>query len=542
MSVERARPTNPSPWPKDEGCQPPLSNSHQAVERGGVSVDGMSGKDAGVNQESSHRVAERQPAAQALGEAERSVGAVGVSRSSVEPQEKRTCGEPRGGTYVDALPSDEGQGDGWDKLLTEWNRIVTPEKVRKLQRTLYRKAKAEPKYRFYSLYGEVCRWDLLDHALRLVSRNGGAAGVDGVELDEVNREERRAEWLKELVTELNSRRYRPSPVRRVYIPKGDGKFRPLGIPTVKDRVVQAAAVLVLLPIFEADMHEHSYAYRPGRNAHQAIKVIVRALSGRRTEVIDADLSGYFDSIPHPALMKLVARRVSDGTMLKLIRAWLRAPIREDDPGGGGSPCQRRNERGTPQGGVISPLLANLYLDRLDHEVNERCERRPVMVRYADDFVILCRQGEGPELMRRLKQWLEHRGLSLNETKTRLVDIRREGIKFLGFSLSQRRGFSRRHYIHVEPHAKSRQKLRQTVKARLNHWTQGQAEDKVIQGLNRVLKGWAGYFRFGNHTHVFKKMEFYVRMKVGRWLWKRHGRKQRVEFATLADTHGLYQMI
>jgi RNA-directed DNA polymerase len=257
-------------------------------------------------------------------------------------------------------------------------------------------------------------------------------------------------------------------------------------------------------------------------------------------VIDAGLSGYFDSIPHSTLMKLVARRVSDGTMLKLIRAWLRAPIQEEDPAGG-SPRRRRNERGTPQGGVISPLLANLCLNRLDHEVNDRCERKPVMVRYADDFVILCRQGEGPELMRRLKQWLERRGLTLNETKTRLVDIRRGGIRFLGFSLSQRRGFNQRHYIHVEPHTTSRQKLRQVVKARLNHWTQGQAEEEVIQSLNRTLKGWAGYFRFGNHTHVIRKMQFHVRMKVGRWLWKRHGRKQRFEFATLADTHGLYQL-
>jgi RNA-directed DNA polymerase len=511
------------------------------MERGGVSVDGMSGKDAGLSQESSHRAEQRQPAAQALREAERAVRAVGVSRSSVEPQESKTCGEPRGGTYANALPSDEGQGDGWDKLLSEWNRIITPEKVRKLQRTLYRKAKAEPKYRFYSLYGEVSRPDILDHALRLVSRNGGAAGVDGVELAEVNREERREQWLQELAAELKSQRYRPSPVRRVYIPKGEGKVRPLGIPTVKDRVVQAAAVIVLMPIFEADMHEQSYAYRPGRNAHQAIEVIVRALSGGRPEVIDADLSGYFDSIPHPALMKLVARRVSDGTMLKLIRAWLRAPSQEEDPAGGG-PRRRRNERGTPQGGVVSPLLANLYLNRLDHEVNDRCERKPVMVRYADDFVILCRPGEGPTLMSRLKHWLDRRGLTLNQTKTRLVDSRREGIKFLGFSLSQRLGFNGRRYVHVEPHARSRQKLREVVQARLNHWTQGQAEDEVIGGLNRTLKGWAGYFRFGNHTHVFRKTQFYVRMKVGRWLWKRHGKTARVDYAALAQTHGLYQLI
>jgi group II intron reverse transcriptase/maturase len=410
-----------------------------------------------------------------------------------------------------------------------------------LQRTLYRKAKAEPGYRFYSLYGELSRLDILDHALVRVSHNGGAAGVDGEELAEVNREGKREQWVGELAAELKSRRYRPSPVRRVYIPKGEGKVRPLGIPTVKDRVVQAAAVLVLLPIFEADMHAHSYAYRPGRNAHQAIEVIVRSLRGSRIEVIDADLSGYFDSIPHSALLKLVARRVSDGTMLKLMGAWLRAPIQEEDPAGGG-PRRRRNERGTPQGGVISPLLANLYLNRLDHEVNERCECKPVMVRYADDFVILCRRGEGPALLGRLKQWLDRRGLTLNETKTRLVDIRQEGIKFLGFSLSQRRGFGGGRYIHVEPHAKSQQKLREVVRTRLNHWTEGQAEEEVLRGLNRTLKGWAGYFRFGNHTHAFRKVQFYVRMKVGRWLWKRHGKKERVDYAALAQTHGLYRLI
>lgn len=511
------------------------------MERGGVSVDGMSGKGAGISQESSHRAERRQPAAQALSEAVRAGGAVGVSRSSDEPQESITRGEPRGGTCVKALAGNKGQGDGWERLLSEWHQIVTPEKIRKLQRTLYRKAKAEPKYRFYSLYGELSRADILEHALVGVTRNGGAAGVDGVELAEVNREERRAQWLGELAAELKSQRYRPSPVRRVYIPKGDGKVRPLGIPTVKDRVVQAAAVLVLLPIFEADMHEHSYAYRPSRNAHQAIEVIARVLWGRRTEVIDADLSGYFDSIPHRALMKLVAQRVSDGTMLKLIRAWLRAPIQEQDPAGG-PPRRRRNERGTPQGGVISPLLANLFLNRLDHEVNERCECKPVMVRYADDFVIMCRPGEGAALLSRLRRWLEHRGLTLNETKTRLVDIRREGIKFLGFSLSHRQGFSGRHYVHVEPHAKSRQKLRAVVQARLNHWTQGQAEAEVIGSLNRTLKGWAGYFRFGNYTHVFEKMQFYVQMKVGRWLWKRHDKTVRVEYQTLAQSHGLYRLM
>ena len=190
------------------------------------------------------------------------------------------------------------------------------------------------------------------------------------------------------------------------------------------------------------MHEQKgYAYRPGRNAHQAIEVIVRSYRSGRTEVIDADLSGYFDSILHPPPLKPAARRISDGTMLELIGAWLRAPIDEEDPAGG-PPRRRRNERGTPQGGVISPLLANLYLNRLDHEVNERCECKPVMVRYADDFVILCRRGQGNALLGRLKTWLGRRGLTLNEQKTRLVDLRREGIKFLALPVGSAAGAQR----------------------------------------------------------------------------------------------------
>lgn len=540
MSVERDSTTNPNLYPEDEGCQLSLSNSCSAVERGGVSVDGMSGKDAGINQEISVCDSKEQPRAQALSEADRAHGEVGVFHSSVDPQQSKSCEERRGGTYVNALQSNEGEGDGWDKLLSEWNRIVTPEKIRKLQRTLYRKAKAEPKYRFYSLYGEVCRKDILEQALRLVSRNGGSAGVDGEELEDINSEERREQWLREVETAMRTRTYRPNAVLRVYIPKGDGKMRPLGIPTVKDRVVQAAAMIVLLPIFEADMHERSYAYRPGRNAQQAIMAIISGIAGGRHEVIDADLSGYFDSIPHQRLMKLVARRISDGAMLKLIREWLRAPIEEKDAQG--RPRRKRNDKGTPQGGVISPLLANLYLNKLDHEVNDRCEQRPVMVRYADDFVILCRSGQGTDLMKRLKGWLEHRGLTLNTEKTRLVNSRKEGFKFLGYSVSRRRNRWGQMYVHVEPHEKSRQKLRNAVRLQLNRGTHRQSEEEIIQRLNRTLKGWAGYFRFRNYTHVFQKTQFYLNMKVGQWLWKRHGKKQRVEYATLAQSHGLYRLI
>jgi RNA-directed DNA polymerase len=436
-------------------------------------------------------------------------------------------------------------------LLNEWTRIVTPAKVRKLQRALYRKAKAEPKYRFWSLYGELSRMDILQTALTMVARNGGCAGVDGIKIEDVvvekTGEEGKTEaWLQAIATELKAQQYRPSPVLRVYIPKADGKLRPLGIPTVKDRVVQAAAVLVLMPIFEADMHEHSYAYRPGRNAHQAIEAIKKGIEAGQFEVIDADLSGYFDTIPHRTLMKLVARRVSDGTMLKLIRSWLRAPIEERSTGDRGQQRRKANRQGTPQGGVISPLLANLYLDRLDKEVNERAELKARMVRYADDFVILTRPGKGSALLERLKRWLDARGLTLNEKKTRLVDLREEGIKFLGFSLSWRR---RRKqwwsYVHVEPHPKSQQKLRDGVKELLNHWTMVRPEQEVMRQLNRKLKGWAGYFRHGNPSHVFGKLEYYLQNKLRKWLWKRHGKPAgmftRYSNAALRARWGLYPL-
>jgi RNA-directed DNA polymerase len=529
MSVERDSTREPNPCPVGEGRRESSGQQSEAAHRsGGVSVVGMSGMGTGVSQEvSGHREPQgTQPAEQAAinRKAAGEAGEVGVLRSSVEARESTTRAEPREGTCVGANQSSEGPDDGWEQRLSLLAQITTPPKVRKLQRALYRKAKAEPRYRFYSLYGELSRLDLLETALNLVVRNGGCAGVDGQQIQDVlgPQESRRAEWLQAVSAELKAKQYCPQAVRRVHIPKGNGQQRPLGIPTVKDRVVQAAAMLVLLPIFEADLHPQSYAYRPGKNAHQAMSAIVEAISRGNFEVIDADLSSYFDSIPHAELMALVARRVSDGAMLALIRSWLQAPIEEQDPRTG----QRRrwrNRCGTPQGGVISPLLANLYLNGLDWAVNERCELRPTMVRYADDFVILCRTGQGTGLLARLKRWLQARGLKLNEAKTRLVDIRQEGIQFLGFGVSWRR--RKRHwsaYAHVEPHFKSQQKLRDKLQERLNHWTQHEAEIEVIQQLNRLLKGWQGYFRFGNPSQVFGKLQYYVNNKVRQWLWRRHG--------------------
>jgi len=411
----------------------------------------------------------------------------------------------------------EGAGDGPPG-------ITTPNKLRHLQETLYRKAKAEPGYRFWSLYGELTRREWLEHALRLVVRNGGAPGVDGESLDRIMATpQTQAQWLDALQRQLKDKTYRPSPVRRVFIPKRHGGQRPLGIPTVKDRVVQMAALLVLGPILEADFHPRSYGFRPGRNAHQALEEIVAALRSGRLEVVDADLSSYFDTIPHDRLMALLARRTSDGSVLHLIRQWLDAPAVEERDG---KRHVMANRQGVPQGGVISPLLANLYLNALDWAVNDPKEAgRPVLVRYADDFVILCAPGQGEALRARLDRWLGARGLKLNEAKTRLVDSRR-GFDFLGFRIRwQRSRRSGRWYAHVEASPRSQQKLREAVRAKLNHWSLWKRIDDAMAEINRLLRGWSSYFHFGHSSRVMGKLNWQVRERVRRWLWRKHGQKR-----------------
>lgn len=413
----------------------------------------------------------------------------------------------------------EGQGDGSARA-----EIRTPDKVRKLQRALYRKAKSELKYRFWSLYGDIMRRDLLEHALQRVARNKGGPGVDGQTVESIIRnEESKRQWLDALHEELKAKKYRPSPVLRVWIPKSSGGLRPLGIPTVKDRVVQMAAMLVLMPIFEADFHPRSFGFRPKRNAHQAIEEITNALRRGRLEVVDADLSKYFDTIPQRALIRLVARRISDGSVLRLIKMWLRAPVQEEDKDG--TRRIKPNTSGTPQGGVVSPLLANLYLNALDWAVNEQVEGKPVLVRYADDFVILSKPGQGGVLRERLRKWLTARGLKLNEEKTRLVDSR-EGFNFLGFAVRWQR--SRQHgrwYGHVQPAAKSEQHLRDAVRQILNHWTQHRHITEVVEELNTLLRGWCGYFHFRHSTQVIWDLQGWVRARFKGWLWHKHGCKK-----------------
>ena len=389
-----------------------------------------------------------------------------------------------------------------------------------MQRTLYRQAKSKPKWKAWSLYGDVCRREVLEVALRQVIRNGGVPGVDGMRVEDLAKDKGlRERWLAKLQVELRAKTYRPSPVLRAYILKEDGKKRALGIPTVKDRVVQTAVVLLLLPIFEADFHENSYAYRPKRRAQQAIDAIKVALLSGRREVVDADLSGYFDTIPHAGLMQLVRGRVSDGSILRLIKGWLRAPIMEEDEKG--VRRAKKNRCGTPQGGVISPLLANLYLDGLDKAVNGGQQMKAVMVRYADDFVVMCRKGQGQEMKRRLESWLERRGLILNEKKTKIVDFHREGLEFLGYRLQWRMARSGRYYPHTEPSPKSCGKLREVIREETARKTLWKEPEEVIREVNSRVRGWIGYFHYGNSSRVFDKMQWQIRERIRRWLWNKH---------------------
>jgi len=456
-----------------------------------------------------------QPKAQAGGtrEACKVAGEVGVLHSSVDLWESITHGEPREGTCPNAQKRSKGRGDGPQGLRT-------PNKVRKLQITLYRKAKAEPKYRFWSLYGEVQRKDVLEAALEAVSENGGAPGVDGENVESISKTaEGQEKWIEALHLELKEKRYRASPVRRVWIDKSSGGQRPLGIPTVKDRVVQAAVYLVLMPIWEADFHEQSYGFRPKRRAHQAMDAIKGAVRSGRVEVIDADLSKYFDSIPHRELMREVAKRISDGAVLALIKAWLRAPVVEKNEAGRVKISV--NRQGTPQGGVISPLLANIYLNPLDWEINEGNRNYSRMVRYADDFVVLCPAGRGQQIQEQIKQWLAGKGLALNERKTRQVNIYREGIRFLGFRLNGRRSRRGRAYLHVEPETGSCAALRGRLCEILNHYTECRSIAGVVSETNAVLRGWCGYFHYGNNTRVFGKVQYWVCNRLRRWVWRKH---------------------
>jgi RNA-directed DNA polymerase len=401
--------------------------------------------------------------------------------------------------------------------------LQTPNQIRTLQRKLYRKAKDEPEYRFYLLYDKLYREDILAHAYELAKTNRGAPGVDGQTFEEIE-SQGVEKWLTGLRKGLQDKRYKPQPVRRVMLPKPGGGERPLGIPTIRDRVVQTAAKLVLEPIFEADLEACAYGYRPKRSAQDAIKKVHELLCKGYTDVVDADLSKYFDKIPHPELMQCVARRIVDREVLRLVKMWLKAPVEERDErgnrrmtGGKSSSC------GTPQGGVASPMLANLYMNRFLKywRITERDKAfQAQIVNYADDFVILTRQ-HAAEARNWTGNVMTCLKLTLNEAKTKLRDARRESFDFLGYTFGPHHYRKDGHwYLGASPSKKSVARLRQKVNEVLVPGNKG-AWPEVRDRLNRILRGWSNYFRYGTRLQAYRAVDNHVAERARYFLRQRH---------------------
>jgi RNA-directed DNA polymerase len=429
--------------------------------------------------------------------------------------------------------------------------LVPPPKVEKLQAALHTKAKEAPDYRFYALYDKLYRKDILQYAFDRCLANQGVAGVDGVTFEWIEGygEER---WLDELAEELRQQTYRPQPVRRVNIPKEGqpGKTRPLGIPCIRDRVVQMAAVLVLGPIFEADLEPEQYAYRPKRGAKDAVKRVEALLRAGFTEVVDADLSGYFDSIPHAELMKSVSRRISDGRILRLIKMWLEAPVETRDRRGGTQRTTRNKDegKGSPQGSPISPLLSNIYMRRFirgwktgGHEKRLRAH----IVNYADDFVICCRDG-ADEAMATMRLMMSKLKLTVNETKTQLCVLPDGAFVFLGYTFGRcynhRTGAA---YLAASPAKKKIAKLCDAVSEQTSSQRTQLDEERMVGRLNRKLRGWANYFDLGTVSRAYDAVNYHVTNRLRRWLCRKH-KVRGLGYSRYPDRYlyrelGLYQL-
>jgi RNA-directed DNA polymerase len=428
--------------------------------------------------------------------------------------------------------------------------LPTPsETVEKLQTSLQTKAKAEPAFRFYALWDKVCRQDVLLEAYRRCRANAGAAGVDGETFARIDAQGLE-QWLGMLREELVSGRYVPKPLLRVWIPKSDGGQRPLGIPCICDRVVQMAAVLIIGPIFEADLLPQQYGFRPGLDAKMALRRVYWHVTqhGRR-EVVDADLRDYFTSIPHSPLMRSLSRRIADGTMLHVIKGWLTAPVVEVIDG---RPVQtaeaRRTKRGTPQGGVISPLLANCYFRRFLlawHLHGHRDQLDAHVVNYADDFVICCRPGNAEAAMTRMTALMTRLGLEVNATKTRIARLPGEAFDFLGYTVGRFYGKDGRPYFGTRPSRKAVKSLLRRIHERTTRQWYPDEPVSTVARINSMVRGWCGYFDQGPVIEIYELVRAYTERRVRRWLMRRSGRRgvgfRQIPDEYLYETLGLYSV-
>jgi group II intron reverse transcriptase/maturase len=427
--------------------------------------------------------------------------------------------------------------------------LGTPNTVETLQTSLQAKAKAEPAYRFYSLWDKVCREDVLDEAYRRCRANAGASGVDGEIFDQIDAHgvDR---WLGKLRRELVAGTYAPMPLLRVWIPKSNGGQRPLGIPTIRDRVVQMAVVLVIGSIFEADLLPQQYGFRPGLDAKMAVRrVFWHVTQHWRQEVVDADLRDYFTSIPHTPLMRSLERRIADGRVLKTIKRWLTAPVVENISGRRIQTAEaRRKKRGTPQGGVISPLLANLYFRRFLlawqlHGYQEQLDA--YVVNYADDFVICCRPGNAAAALAKMEALMTRLGLEVNKAKTRIARLPEQSFDFLGYTVGGFHGKDGRIYIGTRPSKKAVRNLLKRIHERTTPQWYADTPLSTVERISTLLRGWCGYFNQGPIMATRERIRRYTEVRLRRWLMRRSGYRgtgiKRFPAKYLHETLGLYDV-